>query len=1356
MKKIYKFLRLRKPSLFFLCSAFLLSGNLFGQLNGTYTIGTIGTEDYTSFTEAVTALTTNGINGNVVFNVSNGNYNEQISIPEITGASKTDTIIFQSASGDTADVKIYYDPATTDVNYTIHLAGVDHIRFKNISIVSEGAGAFGNIVKITDNTKDIVFSGNHFYGKTGACAFKDKYIIRDDVGSIDTNLHFINNTFEHGIGAIYSEYQTNINVTNNTFINGESFTILFSDCEYVIFDKNYIDDGSLYVYYTWGNSSHIIKNNTIIGQVDLYSLNTTDGKEAIVYNNFIKGALKIRSCNYTKVFNNTIICNNYYPIWIKSTSSEIKILNNIIKSSDSGYPALYIEDIASIDTLDFNNLYSPGSKLVTLNTTDYATLADWQAAVNQSANSYNVDINFVDEANADLHIADGEPDLFGTTFTGINSDIDGESRHETNPNIGADEYSLHPLSGTYTIGTNGTEDYESFSEAVEDLIYYGISGNTTFNVSSGTYDEQIVISAISGASETSSVMFQSATGNREDVILTNTPDPALNFVVKYDGADYIYFQKMTFQVGSDTNNGTLILMDNGANYNAIMYCDLIGHETSSTAVTNALIYSTFGTSIDEMNIIANNNFTNGSFGVYFTGIDNASMEKGNEISNNVFIDQHEASVYLYYQDSCVVKYDSISNYSATARTSVPYGIYLKECKKENIYNNYIILNAASGVYGGYGLYVQDGLGDIDNRGVIYNNIISVYVNSDKVTLGITLRNSAYRDVIYNSVNITGSYSSSQAFKIWGTSDWYVAQNNIFSNQAGGYAIYSDISTDFASDYNDIYSDGSIIVQQGANSCATLEEWQTVSSKDEHSLSVDPQFVSNTDLHIYYANADLDGAGTQIAYIDRDIDYDDRDDTNPDIGADEYDYISDQNDFLTYIFTEQTGDAIINIDNHTVSIEVAYGTNISSLVATFTISENATVAIVSTEQVSGVTENDFSSPVTYTITAEDASEQNWIVTVTEALNDENDFLTFSFAEQSGTAIIHNDTIIIEVVFGTDLTDLVATFTLSPEATAKIGTTDQVSGTTANDFTSDVTYTIHAEDGTTQDWIVMVTIDENTENDILTFTFPEQNDPAVINATDHTVQIELVPGSSLYGLTATFTLSENAHAYVSGTEQASGTTSNDFDTDVVYTIIAHDDTEQEWTVTVSVEPYHGNDFLTFSFAEQTGDAVIDSDNHTIDVEVNESTNIASLVASFTISDGATIDIDGTSQTSGVTENDFSTTVSYDITAEDGNSQAWVVNVTVEDNSTGIEDLEELEFVLYPNPATDYINIKCSSIKNELIVLEIFDITGRIISSKQIFLNNDLNITFNFNEEVPTGIYLLNISTENKSYTKRFIIK
>jgi hypothetical protein len=89
----------------------------------------------------------------------------------------------------------------------------------------------------------------------------------------------------------------------------------------------------------------------------------------------------------------------------------------------------------------------------------------------------------------------------------------------------------------------------------------------------------------------------------------------------------------------------------------------------------------------------------------------------------------------------------------------------------------------------------------------------------------------------------------------------------------------------------------------------------------------------------------------------------------------------------------------------------------------------------------------------------------------------DFLSFSLEAQTGAATIDTDahTIAIEVEAETVVTALVATFTLSYNATAKVSTTAQVSGTTANNFTSAVTYTITADDGeTTQDWEVTVTV------------------------------------------------------------------------------------------------------------------------------------------------------------------------------------------------------------------------------------------------------------------------------------------
>lgn len=87
------------------------------------------------------------------------------------------------------------------------------------------------------------------------------------------------------------------------------------------------------------------------------------------------------------------------------------------------------------------------------------------------------------------------------------------------------------------------------------------------------------------------------------------------------------------------------------------------------------------------------------------------------------------------------------------------------------------------------------------------------------------------------------------------------------------------------------------------------------------------------------------------------------------------------------------------------------------------------------------------------------------------------LAYSFEEQAGTATIDpvNLKIDIEVVPGTNVTSLVAEFNLSGGATATVNGVEQVSGETANDFTSPVTYKVTSDGGTNvQDWLVTVDI------------------------------------------------------------------------------------------------------------------------------------------------------------------------------------------------------------------------------------------------------------------------------------------
>jgi len=161
--------------------------------------------------------------------------------------------------------------------------------------------------------------------------------------------------------------------------------------------------------------------------------------------------------------------------------------------------------------------------------------------------------------------------------------------------------------------------------------------------------------------------------------------------------------------------------------------------------------------------------------------------------------------------------------------------------------------------------------------------------------------------------------------------------------------------------------------------------------------------------------------------------------------------------------------VIDQSLYTIAITVPYGTDVTKLKATFTTT-GASVQVGSTVQISGTTENDFTSPVTYLVWAADNTIQDYTVIVTVASTSAKAITAFTFPTSTATAIDEvAHTITVTVPLGTDLTTLVATFDTTG-ASVSVGSTVQVSGTTSNNFTDPVTYTVTAADGTTQDYIV----------------------------------------------------------------------------------------------------------------------------------------------------------------------------------------------------------------------------------------------------------------------------------------------
>lgn len=89
---------------------------------------------------------------------------------------------------------------------------------------------------------------------------------------------------------------------------------------------------------------------------------------------------------------------------------------------------------------------------------------------------------------------------------------------------------------------------------------------------------------------------------------------------------------------------------------------------------------------------------------------------------------------------------------------------------------------------------------------------------------------------------------------------------------------------------------------------------------------------------------------------------------------------------------------------------------------------------------------------------------------------NSILSYSVGTTAGVIDATNHTVAVTLPAGTSLTDVVSTFELSRDATAKIGNTKQVSGKTKNTWVSGTpqTYAVTSETGVTQNWSVTLTV------------------------------------------------------------------------------------------------------------------------------------------------------------------------------------------------------------------------------------------------------------------------------------------
>jgi len=462
------------------------------------------------------------------------------------------------------------------------------------------------------------------------------------------------------------------------------------------------------------------------------------------------------------------------------------------------------------------------------------------------------------------------------------------------------------MSGQYTINSIDG-DYLSFTAAANDLKIAGICGPVTFNVDSGTYNEQVSLFEITGSSSINTITFQSTDLDSSKVLLkTTVTSPTSNYVFRIAGASNIIIKNLGFEsVGS--LDGNIIALENSAHHielsNNIFNCLV-----STTTYSNASGIYTNDHNISDV-IIKNNIFKNGNKLISILG--NINQNNNFTIEDNQLNGFYGSGILVSKSNNFVISNNTITSGVLGTNT---YGIYIYNSNGIDITKNNIILKSQTKNIGIY--YTADGTSS--NHSEISNNFISIVSSTDNE--GIKLSFADYVDVYFNSVYISSASATSKAFYMNGTTNNNTKNNTFVTTD--GYALYiPSVSSSIDVDYNNLFlksTNATNFVYWG-QSILDLTALKTIDpNNNQNAVSVYPNYISTTDLHAQ--QIDLFNSGIPINGITTDIDNESRNALNPCIGADEFIIPAIDLSLVETVYPFESNCGYINSDSIVVKVK----------------------------------------------------------------------------------------------------------------------------------------------------------------------------------------------------------------------------------------------------------------------------------------------------------------------------------------------------------------------------------------------------------------------------------------------------
>ncbi len=461
-------------------------------LIGTYTIGA-DAADFETIAEAVDALLTRGAEGDVIFEIQPGTYTEQAHISDFPG-NGVYHITFRSQAGDANSVLWQHESTNDEHNYVLKLDNVSLFTFEQLHIKALENYYYGVVVNLT-NADDITFLGKTAWkAQNPAIPISRGALYFTNTASPATvceNLQLIDNHFLNGGYALYFETQGDradaITIQGNTFENQRT-ALVVNNVNNSIIENNAFSathsSGSYNGLTMYNGQTTLISGNTFSATRPgtAFSINNFTGK-AEVLKNKISGTSTGVSFGGLNTSARSLIANNFIQVGDGGTgfgiqgqgNSKVDIYHNSVLniaistmqninngaiilngsggnynlknntfSSTGGGLAISLSTSNTYES-DYNNLHQVPNGLANilgLSQSGYRrSLAEWQTA-NPALDDHSVSVLPAFFSATDLHVNQASLNSAGTPLAEVTTDIDGDARNATTPDIGADEFEL--------------------------------------------------------------------------------------------------------------------------------------------------------------------------------------------------------------------------------------------------------------------------------------------------------------------------------------------------------------------------------------------------------------------------------------------------------------------------------------------------------------------------------------------------------------------------------------------------------------------------------------------------------------------------------------------------------------------------------------------------------------------------------------------------------------------------------------------------------------------------------------------------------------------------------------------------